>query len=1085
MIFDTINSNNYIMKTKFNGILTLLLALVVQISFAQDRTISGTVSDETGPLPGVNVLKKGTTSGVETDFDGKFSIQAKNGDILIFSFVGMKTIEKTVGTSNTISVVMASDNVLDEVVVTALGMSKKEKAIGYAVQKVDGEKLSQSKETNIVNSLQGQIAGVQIQGSQSALGGSSRITIRGANSFLGNNEPLFVVDGVPIDNSNFASSSQQRGFGGGSYDYGNSASDIDPANIESMSVLKGAAATAIYGSRGANGVILITTKTGKNRKGLGVSFDSAISFDEVTNLIPIQKMYGGGSIYPTASGFNEFTQDGVTYLAPNYAKDGSWGPKFDPNVMVRHWDSWDPGSANYKETRPWVAPENDYSAFFNTGFTKTNSIALAGGDENGTFRVAYTNLDQEGVMPGGNLQRNTINFNGSYNLTEKLKAGFVANYVRTDAEGRNITGYSNGNPMQGFTQWWQSQLDVNRLKAQQNRTDGKQYTWNPGGITEDGSGNFVSFDADPNYFDNPHWQRSNFLQEDTKNRLYGNANLSYKLTDELTISSQFGTDWYQFSLREGRPKRTVDGSDYSEIERRSQETNMDVKLNYNTTFGEDLTLNALVGANRMTRTYRATSIDAVGGITIDEFYHISNSADSPLVNTYEEKKAINSVFMTASLGWKDMVFLDLTARNDWSSTLPADKNSFFYPGASLSWAITELPGVKTNFLNFAKVRASIAQAGNDADPYRLVDVYNPVLPNFGSLPTYQVPNAQQNPDLVNELTTEMEFGFLVKMFNNRLSIDAAYYDRTTDDQIFNVPVSRTTGYSSRLLNAGKMKNSGVELMINGTPLQTQDFRWDIGINLTKQKNEVIELLKDKDGNTVVESIAMGGTWGADLRIQEGLPYMALFGQDFIYDDNGNKVVGADGMYKFTSERVYLGSALADWTGGFNTSFSYKGFTFSGLLDFQIGGVLHSDSLQWSHYSGMHPNTVSFNGESDTRANGMVLPGVKEDGTPNDLRVDPLTYYQTHWNKAAPYTYDASFLKLRELRLTYNFPSKFIENTPLNSLSLSAYGRNLAILYSDVPHLDPQVVTGSGNTQGLENAQVPSTRSFGFNLSAKF
>ena len=1073
------------MKTKFNGILTLLLALVVQISFAQDRTISGTVSDETGPLPGVNVLKKGTTSGVETDFDGKFSIQAKNGDILIFSFVGMKTIEKTVGTSNTMSVVMASDNVLDEVVVTALGMSKKEKAIGYAVQKVDGEKLSQSKETNIVNSLQGQIAGVQIQGSQSALGGSSRITIRGANSFLGNNEPLFVVDGVPIDNSNFATSSQQRGFGGGAYDYGNSASDIDPANIESMSVLKGAAATAIYGSRGANGVILITTKTGKNRKGLGISLDSAISFDQVSNLIPIQKMYGGGSIYPTASGFNEFTQDGVAYLAPNYAKDGSWGPKFDPNVMVRHWDSWDPGSANYKETRPWVAPENDYSAFFNTGFTKTNSIALAGGDENGTFRVAYTNLDQEGVMPGGNLQRNTINFNGSYNLTEKLKAGFVANYVRTDAEGRNITGYSNGNPMQGFTQWWQSQLDVNRLKAQQNRTDGGQHTWNPGGITTDGAGNFVSFDADPNYFDNPHWQRSNFLQEDTKNRLYGNANLSYKLTDELTISSQFGTDWYQFSLREGRPKRTVDGSGYSEIERRNQETNMDVKLNYNTTFGEDFTLNALAGANRMTRTYRSTSIDAVGGITIDEFFHISNSADSPLVNTYEEKKAINSVFMTASLGWKDMVFLDLTARNDWSSTLPADKNSFFYPGASLSWAITELPGVKSNILNFAKVRASIAQAGNDADPYRLSDVYRPVLPNFGSLPTYEIPNSQQNPDLVNELTTEMEFGFLVKMFNNRLSIDAAYYDRTTDDQIFNVPVSRTTGYQSRLLNAGKMKNSGIELMINGTPIQTQDFRWDIGINLTKQKNEVVELLKDKDGNTVVESIAMGGTWGADLRIQEGLPYMALFGQDYIYDDNGNKVVGADGMYKFTSERVYLGSALADWTGGFNTSFSYKGFTFSGLLDFQIGGVLHSDSLQWSHYSGMHPNTVSFNGESDTRANGMVLPGVKEDGTPNDLRVDPLAYYQTHWIKAAPFTYDASFLKLRELRLTYNFPSKFIESTPLNSLSLSAYGRNLAILYSDVPHLDPQVVTGSGNVQGLENAQVPSTRSFGFNLSAKF
>ena len=488
----------------------------------------------------------------------------------------------------------------------------------------------------------------------------------------------------------------------------------------------------------------------------------------------------------------------------------------------------------------------------------------------------------------------------------------------------------------------------------------------------------------------------------------------------------------------------------------------------------------------MTSDFRATSLSTSGGLVVDKFYNIANSADTPNVSTNEQNKAINSVFFTSSFGWKDMLFLDLTARNDWSSTLPKDSNSFFYPGASLSWAITELPSLKGNsVLNFAKVRASIAQAGNDSAPYRLMDVFNPVTPNLNGLPTYNVPNAQQNPDLVNELTTEVEFGFLVKMFNNRLSIDAAYYDRTTDDQIFNVPVSTTTGYSSRLLNAGSMRNYGFEFMINGTPIQTEDFRWDIGINLTQQNNEVVELLKDENGNSVVESIAQGGTWAADLRIQEGLPYMALFGQDFIYDDNGNKVVGADGMYQFTSDRVFLGSAMADWTGGFNTSFSYKGFTLSGLLDFQIGGVMHSSSLQWSHYSGMHPNTVAFNGESDTRANGMILPGVKEDGTPNDIRVDPQLYYQTHWRKAAPYTYDASFLKLREIRLSYNFPSEFIEKTPFTNVSLSAFGRNLAILHSEIPHLDPQVVTTSGNVQGLENAQIPSTRSYGLNLSLKF
>ena len=1074
------------MKTKFNGILTLLLALIVQISFAQEKTISGIVSDETGPLPGVNVLIKGTTSGVETDFDGKFTIQAKTGDILVFSFVGMKSIQKTVGSSNSMNITMTSDNVLDEVIVTALGISKQEKAIGYAIQKVDGDKLNEAKEANLVNSLQGRVAGVQIQGSASSLGGSSRITIRGSNSFLGNNQPLFVIDGVPINNDNYATQSQQAGFGGGSYDYGNSASDIDPSNIESMSVLKGAAATAIYGSRGANGVILITTKSGKGQKGIGVSFDSSVSLDEVNNLIPIQTTYGGGSIYPTASGFNEFTQDGVSYLAPNYAKDGSWGPKFNPNLMVRHWDSWDPGSSNYKETRPWIAPKNSYDSFFDIGVTFTNSVAFSGSNDKSNFRVGYTNLKQKGTTPGGEIERNTININTSYKLTDKLRANIVANYVNTAAENRNVTGYSQGNAMQGFYQWWQAQLDVERLRDQQNTTEGNQYTWNPKGIIEDSNGNLTSFDPTANYFDNPFWVRENFLQEDSKNRLYGNANLSYDITDELTLTTQFGTDWFQLNLREGIPFRSVDGSRYEETKRHFQETNMEVRLTYDTNFGEEFTFNGSIGANRMRSSQKRTTIETSGGLIVDKFFNIANSAGSPIAETYETNRGINSIFATASLGWKDMLFLDLAARNDWSSTLPKKNNSYFYPSASLSFAISELEGVKeSGVVNFAKVRASIAQAGNDSDPYRLTDVYNPLPPNFGDNPLYEVPNAQQNPDLVNELTTEMEFGFLVKLFNNRLSIDAAYYDRTTEDQIFNVPVSNTTGYTSRLLNAGEMKNSGYEFQVSGTPILTENFRWDVGINLTKQENEVVELLKDDEGNTIVESIGVGSSWAADLRVQEGLPYMALFGQDYIYDDNGNRVVGSDGVYKFTDERVYLGSALADWTGGFNTSFSYKGITLSGLFDFQVGGIMHSTSLQWSKYSGMHPETVSFNGESDIRENGMVLPGVKEDGTPNDIKIDPVAYYQNNFAVAAPNTYDASFLKFRELRLSYAIPNKVLDKTPFTSLSLSLYGRNLAILYSDVPYIDPQIITGSGNSQGLENAQIPSTRSFGINLSAKF
>ena len=1020
--------------------LTLLLAIVVHTSFAQEKIISGTVSDESGPLPGVSVLKKGTSEGTETDFDGNYSIKVNIGDILVFGFVGMQPQERTVGSSNTINVSLKTDNVLEEVVVTALGISKKEKAIGYAIQKVDGEQLNKTKETNIVNALQGAVAGVQIQGSPSALGGSSRITIRGSNSFLGNNQPLFVVDGVPIDNANYASNDQQAGFGGGAYDYGNGAADIDPSNIANMSVLKGAAASALYGSRGSNGVILITTKNGKGKKGIGVTFETSATFDNVANLIPVQQMYGGGAIYPNRdkedkytigrNGFKLFVQDGIEYLAPNYGKDGSWGPKYDPNLLVRHWDSWDPNSPNYKEVRPWVAPANPYDSFFNTGITLTNNVSLASGNEKGNFRVGYTNLNQTGTIPLASLERNSFNLNSSYKLTDKLKASFVANYVRTDAENRNATGYSNNNPMQAFTQWWQTQLDVQRLKDQQNFVDGRQYTWNAKGISTDpNNGNqLLGFDYKPKYFDNPFWIRNNFLQEDSKDRAYGNIALSYDITDELSISTQLGTDWYQLNIREGIPHGSVDGSQYKEVTRRFQETNMEMRLNYNTNINDDLTLTAILGANRMSNRFRRISASTNGGLVIDKFWNVGNSVQDPGNSTFESNRDINSVFATASLGFKDMLFLDLSTRNDWSSTLPLVDNSYFYPAASLSFAVTELEGLKgSNILKFAKIRASIAQSGNSSDPYQLYDVYKPLSPNFNGTPIFYIPNMKNNPNLTNELTTEYEVGIFAKMFGNRLSVDAAYYNRLTEDQIFPVNVSSATGYSSRILNAGAMRNSGFELQISGTPIATENFKWNVGLNLTSQNNKVVELLKDENGNSLIESISPegGDTWAADLRIQEGKPYMALYGQDYIYDNNGNKVVDSQkldakgepnanyGMYKFTDDRVYLGSAIADWTGGLNTSFNYKNFTLSGLFDFQVGGIIHSTSLQWSKYSGMHPETVALNGESDTRANGMVLSGVKEDGTPNDIRVDPQLYYQTHWRKAAPNVYDASFLKFRQ------------------------------------------------------------------------
>jgi outer membrane receptor protein involved in Fe transport len=634
-------------------------------------------------------------------------------------------------------------------------------------------------------------------------------------------------------------------------------------------------------------------------------------------------------------------------------------------------------------------------------------------------------------------------------------------------------------------QWWQTQLDMDILRNNTTTVSGNQYTWNAvGPVVDETTKQFKSYDFSPNYFDNPFWVRDNYLQEDVRNRVFGNINLAYEINDELSISTQLGTDFYQFSLREGIPLGSVLLSKYLEAERRFQETNMEVKLTYKKDFSDKLNLLAFVGANTMRQVFRKTSLATSGGIVVDKFFNIANSAGSPAVSTSEFERGIDSFFASASLSWDSTLYLDLTARNDWSSTLPKDNNSYFYPSASLSFIFSEsfeLP----ELVNFGKLRVSLAQAGNDATPYLLENVYEATAPNFGSNPLYRIPQSQQNPDLTNELTTEFELGLDLVLFDNRLAIDAAYYDRTTKDQIFNVPIPSPTGYTSRTLNAGEMRNWGLEFQFKGTPIKQDDFRVDLGLNLSFINNEVVELLKDENGKSVVENIAIGSTWAAEVRVQEGYPYMALFGQDYTYDSNGNRIVGADGYYAFTPGREYLGSAIPDYTGGFSTSVEYKNFTLSTLFDFQVGGIVHSTSLQWSKYSGLHPETVAFNGESDTRANGMILPGVKADGSANDISIDPQTYYQSVWTTAAPNVYSTTYLKFRDARLTYRFPKEALKNTPFNNLSFGVFGRNLAILHSDLPYLDPQVVTSSANLQGLENAQVPPTRSFGFNLTAQF
>jgi TonB-linked SusC/RagA family outer membrane protein len=1072
---------------------------VILQSYAQERAVSGTVlSDEDNSgLPAVNIIVKGTTTGTTTDLDGNYKLNVPSEDAtLVYSSIGFVNQEVVVGSQSQINITLSADvTQLGEVVVTALGISREKASLGYSTQEVDGEQLAQAKESNFINSLQGQVAGVQITGTQGALGGASRVTIRGVNSFLGNNQPLFVVDGVPISNENYSDRNQARGFGTTAtpYDYGNAAADINPEDIESVNVLKGAAATALYGVRGANGVIVIKTKNGTQKKGIGVSVNSALTMDDPLRLIPHQRSYGGGAIQPTASGFTEFTQDGQSYNAPIYSKDGAWGPKYDPSVMVRHWDSWDPNSPMYKETRPWVAPANDYGEFFETGQTWTNSVALEGSNDLGNFRIGYTNMDQKGIIPNGELKRNTLSLNAGYNITKRLRVSTSMNWINTQANGRNVTGYNNANPMQAFTQWWQTQLDVGRLQNYQ-YSDGSQQTWNAIGISADDNGELISYNQNPQFFDNPYFVRNRYLQEDERNRIIGNVELSYEINENFTIAGKAMLDYFNFNANEGIPQGSVEQSLYSETGRTFNETNYDLRLTYNETFG-DFNLNVTAGGNRMHQVRSFSRVSTSGGLALDGFWNLSNSVQQLIYDTSfpnHREWGINSIYALASVGWKNLVYLDASVRTDWASTLPESENPFTYPSVSGSFVFSEL--LPSGVISFGKFRAGYGEAANSPAPYSLNSTFSPVAPNFGSASRYATPNDRNNPNLRPEFTKEWEIGLEMNFLKNRVGFDLSYYDRETTDQIVPVDISRTTGYRSQFVNAGTMRNSGIELMINATPVMAGDFRWDLMFNFATYNNEVVDLAPG------IESIARGSTWAAQTRITKGYPYMGVWGEDYIRENyelgtdgtitrnDGAVVVGADGNPTRTGQRVFLGSAIADFSGGLRNTFSWKGITLGALIDFQQGGVIHSTSLQWAQYSGMTPNTVFQDGR-DIRASGdgYIVQGVTESGAPNTTKIDPQTYFQgsNFWRVASPNLYSASFVKLRELSLSYQFPKSLIESTPFTDVTIGAFGRNLAILSSDIPYLDPQMTTSPGNDQGLENAQIPSTRSIGFNIGLKF
>jgi len=1049
---------------------------------AQQRSVSGNVSDQNGlPLPGVNIIVKGTQEGTQTDFDGNYSIIASEGEELLFTYLGLKDIIVTIGKTNRIDVQMEEDaQALDEIVVTALGISREKKSLGYATQKVGGDDIAQSRQSNALSALSGRVAGAQITAPSGNLGGSTRILLRGAGSITQNNKPLIVIDGIPLDNSNYNSVGTQTG--GGGYDFGDTGFDINPDDIESMNVLKGGAAAALYGSRANNGAIIITTKTGKNGKSETV-INSGVSFESISIIPEVQKLYGGGGGNPNTIGQSDFNQaviNGTTYDIVDYATDESWGPRYDPNRLVLHWDAFDPEFASdYLTPRAWVYPKVDKEDFFNTGVSVNNGVAFSYGNDKTQSRFSVNNTQSKGIVPNSELDKTTLNFNGSTKISDKIQINSSVNFSITDGYNRPAVGYSGNSVILQFFQFGQTQLDYDRLKNYV-LSDGTQRTWNR-----------TAFDNPvPRFTDNPYWILNNNIAKDRRTRFYGNIGLKYDLNDDLFFTAKVYGDSYDSRISTQIAEGSQSQSLYTEANRDFLELNYEFILNYKKTlFGDKISLDAFVGANRRDNKFFSLQGNTNGGLAVPNIYNLENSNSSATILDYDEKKRVNSTFGSVSLGYDSFAYLTVTGRNDWSSTLPEDNNSYFYPSVSGSVVFSQL--VDIPWLSLGKIRGGYAEVGSDAEPYQLINTYSSRQPFFGTI-RYSQPDSNRNPNLRPEEKTTWEVGLELAAFRNRVSIDITYYDETTSDLITPVQVDPSTGFLSTVANAGKLENKGIEALVNITPIQTENFDWNFTWNYSRNRNKLLELLPG------VETLQLASFPfnGVTLNAVVGEPYGVIRGTDFIFDDNGRKVVGANGRYLKTSTVQNLGSVLPDYNMGFRNSFRYKNLDLSILVDVQKGGKYRSLTNIWGHYSGILEETAANN----IREEGIVIDAVQGDVVFNDdgsytvsntsentQVISAQLWGQDHFfGPDAQNVFNSDYIKLREVTLGYTLPKKWTNLIGANALTLTAFGRNLFAWNLDNDNFDPEVASGgSGNIQGSEGGSLPSTRSYGLNLQIKF
>ncbi len=1040
------------------AVATLLLGMIPAAAYAQQPvTVSGRVTAGTRnePVAQAQVSIPELRFGAQTGLDGRYSFtvpaESAHGQSVTVTARRIGYASSSLQVPLTSTAVVADFHLapvaaeLTATVITGLGIEREKSKVGTAQQQITSAELNTTKSLNLIDQLGGKVSGVQIT-SSGTQGGSSNIIIRGANSITGNNQPLFIVDGVPISN---------RGRGGtpnGGYDYGSAVTDLNPDDIATMSILKGPNAAALYGSRAANGVIVITTKKGPSTSGrVRTEITSSFAWDNPSILPTYQNKYGQG-----AAGEFEFF-DGAGG-GVNDGLDQSFGPKLDGRLIDQFTGP----------QQPWVAHPDNVKSFFKTGHTMSNTLAMSGGSDRVTARISLGRDNISGYVPNNSFSKTSGLINGTVRVSEKLTTDGTLSYTHNTAMNRPGVGYNNG-ILEQFV-WFGRQVDMNALR---------QYS--KGGASNGGPSN-REFNWNYNYHNNPLWMMYENPLQDTRDRILGSTSATYQIAPGIAATARTGADIFRFNVDQRFAPQNIQGNaidpnffgGFTFLNDYSRQVTSDVSLSAARDLSSKLSFNATVGTGIHQEELR-TSSTATTGISVAGIYNVSNAAVTPVLGQFDSKRQVNGVYGDLAITMFNWLTLEGTARNDWSSTLPKGENSYFYPSVSASMVLTDaVPSLKNSFVSYLKLRASKARVGSDADPYQLLMTY-PGLPSpFGGSPQFSLQNFIANPDLEPETTDATEAGLEVSLLNGRATLDFSVYNKATRDQIFTIPISPTSGFQSKSVNAGKISNKGIDFLLGFTPLRTTSgFEWTSTFNYSHNRSMVDKLAPG------ITTFVIGSSWYTNIEAREGEAYGSIFGYPFDRDSATGKIY-TDGGLTVLGERKILGNIQPDWTGGWNNTFKFKNLTLNALIDTRQGGNIVSITNFFGDYAGVTANSLKGR-EVDWDNPGVVVDGIDiNTGQPNTINVTAEQYFQNIFPVMEPYVYDASWVKLREIRFGFDIPTRWASKLNARAINVALTGRNLKT-WTDVPNIDPEFSYSIGNFQGVEFAALPNARSWGLSF----